>query len=65
MQQFFSNRYVQLALLTIGLGSLFWLILWLIFTLIGINDAPTGIVAAASYLGSGALVAKVFADRIF
>lgn len=65
MQAFLSNRYVQLALLTLGLGSLFFLIIWLIFTLIGLDDAPMSLVAVASYLGAGALVAKFFADRIF
>jgi len=65
MQQFLSNRYTQLTLLTLGLGTLFFLILWLVFTLIGLHDAPLGLVAVACYLGSGALVAKFFADRIF
>lgn len=65
MQAFLSNRYVQLALLTLGLGSLFFLVIWLIFTLIGLNDAPMGLVAVGAYLGAGALVAKFFADRIF
>lgn len=65
MQQLFSNRYVQLAVLTLGLGLLFFLVLWLIFTLIGFKDAPLGMVALASFLGAGVLVAKVFASRIF
>lgn len=65
MQQFFSNRYVQLALLTLGLGTLFFIVIWLIFGLIGLNDAPLGLVAAAAYLGAGVLVAKFFASRIF
>jgi hypothetical protein len=65
MQQFFSNRYVQLAALTLGLGLLFFLILWLVFTLIGINDAPLGLTALASFLGAGVLVAKFFAGRVF
>ncbi len=65
MHQFFQNRYTQLALLTLGLGTLFFLILWLIFTLIGLNDAPLGLVAVASFLGSGVLVSKYLAGRIF
>lgn len=65
MHAFFSNRYVQLALLTLGLGTLFFLIIWLIFSLIGLNDAPMSLVAVASYLGAGVLVAKFFAGRIF
>lgn len=65
MQQFFSNRYVQLAMLTLGLGTLFFLILWMIFVLIGFNDAPLGLLAVGSYLGAGALVAKFLAGRVF
>lgn len=65
MQQFFQNRYTQLTLLTLGLGSLFFLILWLIFTLIGIPDVPLSLLAAAAFLGAGVLVAKFFANRIF
>ena len=65
MQSFFSNRYTQLALLTLGLGTLIFLVLWLIFSLIGLTDVPLGIVAVASYLGAGVLVARVFAGRIF
>lgn len=65
MQQFFSNRYVQLAALTLGLGTLFFLILWLIFTLLGYNDAPLGLVAVGSYLGAGVVVAKYLSGRIF
>lgn len=65
MQSFFSNRYTQLALLTLGIGSLFFLILWLVFTLLGFHDAPLGLVAIASYLGAGVLVSKFFAGRIF
>lgn len=65
MQQLFSNRYVQLALLTLGLGTLFFLVIWLIFGLIGLNDAPLSLVALSAYLGSGVLVAKFFAARIY
>jgi hypothetical protein len=65
MQSFFSNRYTQLTLLTLGLGTLLFLILWLIVTLIGFDDAPLGLMAVGSYLAASVFVAKIFAGRIF
>lgn len=65
MQQFFSNRYTQLALLALGLGTLFFFVFWLVFSLIGIKDAPLGLLATASYLGAGVVVAKFLAGRVF
>lgn len=65
MQSFFSNRYTQLALLTLGLGTLFFLILWLVLTLLGLRDTPVTLLAVASYLGASVLVTKLFANRIF
>lgn len=65
MQQFFTNRYTQLALLTLGLGTLLFLVFWLILTLIGVTDASLGMVAVGAYLGAGAFVAKFLAGRVF
>ncbi len=65
MNEFFSNRYVQLGLLTLGLGLLFWAIMWLILRALGIDDFPVMLEVAVSFLGSGLLVAKVFASRVF
>ena len=56
---------MQLALLTLGLGTLFFFIFWLVFSLIGIKDTPFGLLATGAYLGAGALVAKFFASRVF
>lgn len=63
--QFFQNRYVQLGLLTGGLGLLFWAIFWLILTAVGLQDFPAALQATAAFLGAGVLVAKFFASRIF
>ena len=65
VNEFFSNRYIQLALLTLGLGLLFWATLWLIFFAIGIKDFPVLLEVAVSFLGAGLLVAKYFASRVF
>ena len=63
--EFLNNRYVQLALLTLGLGLLFWAIFWLVLLALGIRDFPIFLEFMASFLGAGVLVAKFFAGRIF
>ncbi len=65
MQQFFENRYVQLGLLTLGLGLLFWAIIWLILRALGLGDFPMALQVSVSFLGAGLLVYKFFAGRIF
>lgn len=65
MQQFLNNRYVRLSLLTLGLGTLFYLIIWLIVGLLGMNDFPHAFIFLLSGLGAGLLVYKVFASRVF
>ncbi|HEX8389892.1 MAG TPA: hypothetical protein VF597_00535 [Candidatus Saccharimonadales bacterium] len=63
--QLFENRYVRLTLLTLAIGLLFWAIIWLVLTLVGINDFPTSIQLTLAFLGAGLLVYKFFAGRIF
>jgi hypothetical protein len=63
--EFFNNRYVQLALLTLGLGLLFWAIIWLVLMLLGLSDFPVFLQLAVSFLGAGLLVTKYFSNRIF
>lgn len=65
VMQHLENRYVQLALLTLGLGLLFWAMFWLVLRLIGITDFPVFLQLAAAFLGAGVLVAKYFAGRVF
>lgn len=60
-----QNRYVQLAVLTLGLGLLFWIILWLVLMALNLRDFPVGLQLAIAFLGAGVLVAQVFARRIF
>lgn len=63
--EFLNNRYVQLGLLTLGLGLLFWVIFWLILSALGLHDFPVMLQVGAAFLGAGLLVAKFFSGRIF
>ncbi|HAC55861.1 TPA: hypothetical protein DCF80_00020 [Candidatus Saccharibacteria bacterium] len=63
--EFFNNRYVQLALLTLGIGLVFWALLWMVFYLVGLEDFPIGLQLAIAFLGAGLLVYKFFSNRIF
>jgi hypothetical protein len=62
--ELFNNRYVQLALLTLGLGLLFWAVFWLILRALGLSDFPVMLQLAVAFLGAGVLVAKFFSNRI-
>lgn len=61
----FNNRYVQLGLLTFGMGLLFWALFWLGLRLLGLHDFPLMLQLAVAFLGAGLIVAKFFANRIF
>lgn len=63
--EFLNNRYVQLGLLTLGLGLLFWAVFWLGLRALGINDFPVMLQLAVAFLGSGLIVAKFLAGRVF
>ena len=63
--EFLNNRYVQLGLLTLGLGLLFWAIFWLILRALGLGDFPMMLQVSVAFLGAGLLVYKFFANRIF
>lgn len=63
--EFLNNRYVQLALLTLGIGLVLWALFWLILTILGLDDFPLMLQLAVAFLGSGLLVSKFFAGRIF
>jgi len=56
---------VQLALLTLGIGLVFWALLWMVFYLVGLEDFPIGLQLAIAFLGAGLLVYKFFSNRIF
>lgn len=60
-----NNRYVQLGLLTLGLGLLFWAFFWLGLRTLGLHDFPVMLQLAVAFLGAGLIVAKFFANRIF
>ena len=64
--QWLSNRYVQLALLTLFIAVLIYFIIWLIFVeLLGLHAFPAVIHLTLSILGAGLFVYKFFASRIF
>lgn len=63
--EFLNNRYVQLALLTLGLGLLFWAVFWLALRALGVNDFPVMLQLAVAFLGSGLIVAKFLAGRVY
>jgi hypothetical protein len=62
---FLQNRYAQLVILTLGIGSLFWAILWIVLTLVGMSDFPLIFQLLAAFLGAGVVVGKVFSNRVF
>lgn len=64
MQQFFENRYVQLTILTLAIGTAIWAIFWLILFLLNIKGFPILLQMTVGYLGAGVLVAKYLAGRV-
>lgn len=63
--KFFSNRYVQLAMLTLGIGLLLWAIFWLLLRVLGLSDFPVMLQLAVAFLGAGLLVSKYLSGRVF
>lgn len=63
--QIFENRYVQLALLTLGIGLVFWAIIWIVLGAVGLKDFPVGLQVAVSFLGAGLIVYKFLSGRVF
>lgn len=64
MQQFFNNRYVRMAGLTLGLALMFYVIIWLVFSIVGLKDFPQGIQVMFALLAAGLVVYKFLAGRI-
>lgn len=64
MQQFFNNRYVQLAGLTLGVGALFFASIWIVTTVLGMTDFPIGLEVLLAFLGAGAVVYKFLSRRV-
>ncbi|OYW44365.1 hypothetical protein B7Z28_00120 [Candidatus Saccharibacteria bacterium 32-45-3] len=60
-----SNRYAKLLLLTLAMTAMFTLLLFLLFELIGLHDFPFAFIVMLSVLGSGMLVYKYVAPRVF
>ena len=65
MNEFLGNRYVRLGLLTLGIGLLFWMIIWVVLRAVGLDDFPVGLQLAVAFLGAGLLVAQILARRVF
>lgn len=64
MQQFFRSRYAQIVGLTLGLALTFYLVIWLVMSLVGLADFPQAIQVILALLGAGLVVYKFFAGRI-
>ena len=65
MQQLFNNKYVRLGSLTLGIGLLFWAVIWLFCMMVGLKDFPVALQAVLAFLGAGVLVYKFLAQRVF
>ena len=65
MQQFLNNRYTKLAGLTIGLSILLYLVIWVFFKIIKLDDFPVFLQAILAVLGAGTVVYKFLFQRIF
>jgi hypothetical protein len=63
MNQFINNRYVQLSSLVLGIGILFYLIIWVIFTALGVA-VPWFVPFIMSFGSSTFLVWKYLAYKI-
>ena len=65
LHEVFSIKCVQLALLTLAIGTGFWAIIWLVLLVLNLTELPVFIQVTVSYLGAGVLVSRLFANRIF
>jgi hypothetical protein len=65
MQQFLNNRYVRLTALTVGIGVLFYIIIWLIVWIIGLKDFSPFLIFLLSALGAGLVVYKFLSRRVY
>lgn len=65
MQNFFNNRYARLALLTLGIGALLYLVIWLIASMAGLDNLSPFLIFMLSALGAGLTVYKLFAQRVY
>lgn len=63
MNEFFTNRYVRLSMLTIGIAVLIYMLLYLIFMLLELA-LPNALQIMVSVLAAGYLVYKYFSQRI-
>ena len=64
MNEFLTNRYVRLGLLTLLIAALIYTIIFIVLSLVGMNDFPQFIRITISVLGAGLLVYKFLADKI-
>lgn len=60
----FSNRYLRLTLLWVALSTLLYLILWLILSVMGVEDFPISMQIFLVGLAAGYLIYRFFADHI-
>lgn len=50
--------------LMLGVGLLFFIIIWLVCTTVGLNDFPVALQAVLAFLAGGAVVYKFLSNRI-
>lgn len=60
----FSNRYLQMSLLGLGIAVLIYLLLWLILSTLGLDDFPVWMRVTVAVLAAGYVVYQFFSDRI-
>lgn len=64
MNEFLNNRYVQLSLLTALIALFIYALIWIILSLVGLDEFPQFLRITISVLGAGLLVYKFFEQRI-
>lgn len=65
LQEIITSRWAKLTLLGLGLGTLLWVIFWLVLRAMGINDFPMLLQIAVAYLSAGLLITRYLSQRIF
>jgi len=63
MNEFINNRYVQLASLVVGIGILFYLLVWILFRALGV-ELPWFVPFIMSFGSSTYLVWRYLAYKI-
>lgn len=60
----FNNRYTKLALLTLAIATLIYILVWVVGYFTGVK-LPGGLTTTLSLLGAGYLVYTFFASHVY